>query len=121
MAASGMSSSVATATAASEFKTLWRPGKLVVRLNRSPAGGRQGDVRRLAAGAQRVVMRLEAVAHHVDGANIRLRRETVGEEGTRHGLENAAHLLVVAAQHGQSVKRQVMQEIDEALFEPRQH
>jgi len=40
-----------------------------------PAGQVDGHAQGLAAGAQRFVARLQAIAHHIDGANIRLRRK----------------------------------------------
>ena len=107
MASSGISSSVATATAASEFKTLWRPGKLIVTLK----GGRPSR--------SSLVSRLQPQALHIDRANVRALAETVGDEGTSDGLQNALHMFIVGAQHGQTVERQVVQEIDEALLQAR--
>ncbi len=81
----------------------------------------EGDARAAARpGAQRLVARLQARSLHIDRAHIRALAEAVGDERPADALQDALHMLIVRAQHGETVERQVVQEVDEALLETRE-
>jgi hypothetical protein len=56
----------------------------------------------------------------LDRPNVGARVQAVGHEGPRDLGEDAAHVLVVGTQHRKPVERQIVQECDEALLEPRE-
>ena len=85
-----------------------------------PARQIDGEGQRRSPVAQRGEMRLEARAFHLDRADVHPLVESIGDDGPRNVPEDAPNLRVVRAQHGKAVKWQVVQEIDEALLEPRE-
>ena len=81
------------------------------------AGQVDGDIERADGRAQHVEARLQSVAADVVRANIRAGGQAVRQDRPTHLADDTAHVLVVMAQHRQSVERQVVQELDEALLE----
>ena len=65
--------------------------------------------------ARRSACRSLALEHA--GAHVHALAQPVGHERPADARQDAAHLLIIAAQHRQAVERQVVQELDEALLE----
>ena len=61
--------------------------------------------------------RAENVVDDVLGAKVGPGIEAVGDHLLRHARQNLAHVGVVAAEHGDAVEGQPVQEVDESLFE----
>src|SRR5450755_2134812 len=70
--------------------------------------------------ALHIVMRLHAVTAHVDGAHVGRLIETVSQIGSPNLSQDALHAGIVDAQHRESIERQVMQKVDEALLQARE-
>src|SRR6185436_3840542 len=54
---------------------------------------------------------------NVRGAQINTRRQTVGHRRAADTVENAPHVRVIAAYDGETIERQVVQEVDEAALQ----
>jgi hypothetical protein len=82
-------------------------------------GARQidGELDGRGAGAFDPEMRDAAVAAQVDRAHIRAFGDAVGHGRPADARQNAAHVLVIEAQHREPVERQVVQEVDEARLQ----
>ena len=91
--------------AASELSTLCRPGRFNVTAS-APAPARSTEK----------WVRIPSPWMLV-GAHIGARGQPVGKRRARDLLHDAAHVLIVATQHRESVERQVVQKIEEALLE----
>ncbi len=72
---------------------------------------------RLAVAAQHGEVGLHALLAHVDGADVGLFAEAVGDGRALDLRQDLAHHRVVQAHHGQAVERQVVQELDEGLLQ----
>ncbi len=105
IAASSTSSSVATAIAASAFRTLCSPGRFSVTASGSSARARDREARPPAPCAR---VRSRAGPRH--------RRARSGSWAGRLAAA-ARDDRVIAAQHREPVERQVVQELDEALLQ----
>src|SRR5665213_394730 len=81
------------------------------------AGQIDGDVKYSAAGALDRVVRHGAVAAQIDGTHVRTLGESISHGRASDSGQDAVHVLVVEAQHRQSVERQVVQEADEARLQ----
>ena len=85
-----------------------------------PAGQVDGDRQRGRAGPPRLIARAQAVAHHVHGPQVGGLGHAIRDERPADVAHDALHVLIVGAQHRQSVERQVVQEIHVALLQARE-
>ena len=91
--------------AASALRTLCRPGRFRV----------TGSGAAAARSTSKWV--LSASGTDVHGAHVGAGLDAVGEHRAAELLDDAAHVLIIQAQHRQPVERQVVQEIHEALLQ----
>ncbi|MCY1397037.1 hypothetical protein D9M71_120250 [compost metagenome] len=75
------------------------------------------DIQRLAVAAQDGEPGTHAFLTDIDGAYVGVFGEAVGNGGARHLGEDLAHHRIVHAEHGQTVERQVVEELHEGLLQ----
>ena len=59
-----------------------------------------------------------AVGHHLFGAEVGLGIDAVGDDLLRHAGNDLPHVAVVAADHGNAIEGQAVEEIDKGLLQP---
>jgi hypothetical protein len=109
--ASGSSSSVATAMAASALRTLCSPGRFSV-TSRSASARRCG-----AAAVKRICPPGSACT---STARTCAFAQAVADDRARDHRHDRAHAGVVGAQHGRAVEGHAVQEVDEGRLQPRE-
>src|SRR5205823_1216648 len=81
------------------------------------AGEIELHVERRAVPSRHLEARLEARRAEIRAAHVGARREAVEEDRPSHLLDDARRVRIVRAQHRETVERQVVEEISEALLE----
>ena len=85
---------------------------------------RTGEIQHDVEIAQRLALRILAhdakphatgIGLHIDRADLRRLRQTVGRHRLGHCRQDFAHIRVVDAQHCGTVERQVLHKIEESL------